>query len=200
MRIGKLTELQESFAQEYVKGGPDVSASDAYRKSGYSWKNKTPKSVNEAASRLLKNGNVMARVQELKELAGKAVEKRFTTSIEEVAHELIAMMRFDPADLYDENGNLKSIHEIPKAARQMIAGLEVDELYEGRGDARISVGMSKRVKYASREGAMDKLLKYLGGYAKDNEQKTPEIRTEIDMSKLPTDVLRAFLNAAKPAE
>lgn len=53
----KLTPKQEAFAKAYIETG---NASEAYRQAGYS--GGSPKTVNEAASRLLKNSKVAARI------------------------------------------------------------------------------------------------------------------------------------------
>ena len=51
-----------------------------------------------------------------------------------------------PAVLYDDNGNLKDIHSIPEDARKAIAGIEVDEIWEGRGEEREQTGVTRKVK------------------------------------------------------
>lgn len=57
-----LTPKREKFVQAYIETG---NASEAYRKAGYS-PNASDKTVNEAASRLLADSKVRARVDELK--------------------------------------------------------------------------------------------------------------------------------------
>lgn len=70
-----LTKKQEDFALVYVETG---NASDAYRRT-YAVKSMTEKSINETASRLLKNVKVAARIAELRapvvEKAGLTLEK-----------------------------------------------------------------------------------------------------------------------------
>lgn len=76
--MGNLTAKQEAFSIKYIECG-DASASyrHAYAASGM-----TAKSINENASRLLKNVKVSARVEELREKTKKIAEKRFTISVE----------------------------------------------------------------------------------------------------------------------
>lgn len=57
-----LTIKQENFCLAYIETG---NASEAYRKAGYS-KGMSDKTVNEAASRLLKDSKVIARLEELR--------------------------------------------------------------------------------------------------------------------------------------
>lgn len=63
-----LTPKQETFCQEYIKCG---NASEAYR-IAYDCKNMKPETINVKACELLKNGNIMVRVQELDKLKENA--------------------------------------------------------------------------------------------------------------------------------
>src|SRR5580693_2459622 len=71
----RLTPKQEAFALAYCRL---MNASDAYREA-YHAGNMNPKTINEAASRLLKNSKVSARIAELKvpaiAAAGLSVER-----------------------------------------------------------------------------------------------------------------------------
>lgn len=58
-----LTPKQEVFVQEIIKG---KSQADAYR-TAYSTKNMSDKTIHEAASRLMADSKVAARVKELRE-------------------------------------------------------------------------------------------------------------------------------------
>jgi phage terminase small subunit len=58
-----LTPKQEKFVQEIVKG---ASQADAYR-TAYNSKRMSDKTIHEAASRLMNDSKISARVQELRE-------------------------------------------------------------------------------------------------------------------------------------
>ncbi|MBO9602558.1 MAG: terminase small subunit [Novosphingobium sp.] len=60
--MSDLTPKQEAFAIAYIETG---NASEAYRVAGYST-NATSKTINEAASRLLADSKIAARVDELR--------------------------------------------------------------------------------------------------------------------------------------
>ena len=69
----KLTAQQEKFAQLIADG---KNQSEAYRQT-YDTSNYTPKSVNEAASKVMRNIKVYTRVNELKaKLEAKSIWKR----------------------------------------------------------------------------------------------------------------------------
>ena len=61
--MAALTEKQENFCQAYIETG---NASEAYRQS-YNAENMKPKTINERASRLLKECKISARVNDLQD-------------------------------------------------------------------------------------------------------------------------------------
>lgn len=74
MAIGELTEMQEKFAQEYVKSG---NATASAINAGYS-----EKSASVLGSRMKRNVKVMQRIRELKEEMGIKVDTEEDTLLE----------------------------------------------------------------------------------------------------------------------
>lgn len=81
-----LTIKQEKFCQLYIELG---NASEAYRQS-YDCSNYTEKSINESASRLLKNVKVLSRVLELKQ----AAEKRHNITVDDIIDQLLENRKY----------------------------------------------------------------------------------------------------------
>ncbi len=75
-----LTQRQETFCQSIVGG---MTQSDAYREA-YSTENKAVKAVHEAASRLMTNPKVVARVAALRAPAVERVQKSYEKWLAEV--------------------------------------------------------------------------------------------------------------------
>lgn len=102
-----------------------------------------------------------------------------TTGIElaRVVQLLADLASFDPADCYDPDGRLLPIHEMPKAARMAIEGIDTEEMYEsgGRGNPRVHVGDVRKIKWGKRTTSLDMLMRHLGGYELDNRQKTDPV-------------------------
>lgn len=169
-----LTPKQEKFCVEYIKTG---SKSEAYR-IAYNTSKMTDKSVNEVACQMFSDINITSRV---KELQNETLERN-KIDIDELVKVLANIVRFDIAELYDENDNLKSIHDIPKEHREAIEELSVFEEYQGVGKDRELIGFTKKIKASGKQGAVDKLLKHLGGYEKDNSQKKIAERVIVNMS------------------
>tara|TARA_R110001606_G_scaffold398055_1_gene576184 strand:- start:876 stop:1397 length:522 start_codon:yes stop_codon:yes gene_type:complete len=165
-----LTPKQEKFCQEYVKTG---NKSEAYRLS-YSTKNQSKKSINENASRLSKEIKVLSRITQLQ----KELAERNKMDIDECVQKLSAMARFDLLDLYNEDGTLKNLSDIPVESRMAIESLDVDEI---RVEGAV-IGHTKKVKLSSRRSNIIELMKHLGGYEKDNNQKGISARLIVDKS------------------
>lgn len=112
------------------------------------------------------------------ELRKDAIDRN-KASLDEVLIVLADIIRFDPKEMYDEDGNLLSIHQMPKKVRMCIQSFEVEEGLPsmGVGAEGISVGniVTKKVKHYDKLSSVEKLMRHLGGYRLDNEQKAINI-------------------------
>tara|TARA_Y100001963_G_C6742158_1_gene429557 strand:+ start:1004 stop:1531 length:528 start_codon:yes stop_codon:yes gene_type:complete len=159
----KLTNKQQKFCEEYII---DLNATQAAIRAGYS-----KKTARSQGQRLLTNVDISDFVQKLRNEASE----RNKITIDECVSLLTSMARFDIADCYNEDGTLKPIHEIPKETRLAIEALDVEErngleLNEGS----ISTATIKKLKTSNRRANLVELLKVLGGYEKDNNQKNQD--------------------------
>ena len=165
-----LTIKQEAFCQAYMRLG-DKSA--AYREV-YSCSKMKPESVNRKAVEVAQNGNVTARIKQLQQ---DAIDRNKAT-LDEVLIVLADIIRFDPADMYDEEGNLLPIHRMPKKVRMCIQSFEVQEVPSFTDD--VPDTLTKKVKYYDKLSSVEKLMKHLGGYELDNKQKAINIFKQED--------------------
>ena len=124
----------------------------------------------------------LPEIAEYIEKVKKDIAERNKVTIDECVSYFAKMMRFDIADLYNEDGTIKSIHDIPDDVRLAIAELSSFEEFQGKGEERNLIGFTKKLKTIDRKGVIIELMKYLGGYEKDNKQKVLPIREIIDMS------------------
>lgn len=210
--MNNLNIKQESFAQAYVRLG---IGSDAYRSSKYSHKNKTDKSIHEAASRLLNNSKVQARIKELQsQVAEIAKEKLKIDSLTILNHlnilrqaridEYVEFVEYDfPIITTTTTGTGK------KAITTTITSYEkrkelrfkpFDELTEQQLMCIESIKQNRygeiELKLHGKEWTIEKINKHIGFYAKDNEQKSPVITNNIDMSKLSDQALEELEKAS----
>lgn len=177
-KIPQLTDKQLFFCQEYVK---DFNATQAAIRAGYS--EKTAYSI---GGENLRKPEIQEYISQLQ----KEIQERNKITIDECVSIFANIARFDIADLYNEDGGLKSIHEIPPKARTAIMGIESEQLFEYVEGEKLPAGVLKKIRTISKEGVIDKLLKHLGGYEKDT-QKQPK----IDLSKLSPETLMQIWNA-----
>ena len=145
----ELDGRRELFAREYLK---DLNASQAAARAGYS-----PDRARKTGSDLLAVEEVQQRIAEL------SADRNNELKIEarDVLLELYRMLTADVAQAFDDDGNVKPIHEIPIDLRRTIAGFDCEEEYQGRGEAREYIGRLKKVKFWSKEKAAELLGKHL---------------------------------------
>ncbi len=145
-----LTPQKKLFIAEYPK---DLNATQAAIRAGYS-----EKTAASQGQRLLKDVEVRA-----------AIDVALATRIEKVQvdavyvlNRLFEMAEADRADLYDDDGALKPIHEWPAVWRKgLVNGIEVEELFEGVGRDRKHIGRIKKIKTDSGLAILNLLGKHV---------------------------------------
>lgn len=162
--VGKKTQIptvdkRASFVREYLI---DCNATQAAIRAGYS-----AKTAKQIGSRLLTNVDVMTEINKAKVQRAERVE----VTADLVLAELLKIARVDLSQLYDEHGNLKDIHSIPEDARRAIAGIEVDEIWEGRGENREQTGVTRKVKLWDKPRALELLGKHLKLFTEVHEHR-----------------------------
>ncbi|MGD1893999.1 MAG: terminase small subunit [Cyclobacteriaceae bacterium] len=155
-----MTAKENQFCIEFIV---DNNGTQAAARAGYS-----KKTARQIATKLLSKVYIQDEIARLKE----EINSKKIADITEVLEGLTKIVRFDKKEIYDENGGLLSIHKMPDDHRFAIQQLESEEIKDRYGNIE---GYSKKVKGYSKLDAMEKLLKYHGGYEKDNQQKTPDV-------------------------
>lgn len=168
-----LTKKQEAFAVECAQG---AVASDAYR-AAYGAKRMSAKTINEAASRLRRNSKVAARIEEL---CAPALAKS-ALSVERTLQEVARVAYFDPRKLYREDGQLKRPDEWDDDTAAAVGSIEVLEEFTGKGAERELSGYTKKLKIWDKNAALDKAMKHLGLYEKDNSQRGESLEIKIEL-------------------
>jgi phage terminase small subunit len=141
---------RQVFVAEYLK---DFNATQAARRAGYA---QDPDVAGATAARLLAQPEVANEVA----TSLRAVLDRAEFSLERWVTEVWRMALVDPAQFYDDEGNLRPIKEVPIEARRALAGFEELEQYDKEG---VSRGVLRKVKFAT------KALKFLSEVSKARE-------------------------------
>lgn len=168
-----LTEKQENYCQQYVICG---NQSTAYR-IAYDADAMNSNTVAVEACRLHSNPKISLRIQQIRQ---ENYENNKMT-ISELLLSVSDMVRFDPADMYDDDGVLLPIKKMPKHVRQMIESLDTDELYTVIDGKREVIGHTKKIRTVKRLDAIEKFMRHLGLYEKDNAQSKPVNNVVINL-------------------
>lgn len=140
---------QQLFAREYLI---DLNATKAAERAGYS-----PKSAYSQGHRLLKNVEIKAEINRLMLRRGE----RLDITADKVLQELAKLAFFDPRNLFNEDGSPKNINELDGNTAAAVAGLEVNEMFEGEGDQKHAFGLCRKIKLADKGINLERIGKHL---------------------------------------
>ncbi|MGV1869728.1 terminase small subunit [Agrobacterium rosae] len=145
-----LSVKQRLFVDEYLK---DLNATQAAIRAGYS-----EKTAHSQGPRLLENVGVAAAIEKAKADRSERTKIDADWLLTRLADEAVA----DIADLYDDDGGLKPVNQWPLIWRQgLVSGMEVEELFEGRGEDREHIGRVRKVKLSDRIKRLELIGKHI---------------------------------------
>ncbi|MDP9572400.1 UNVERIFIED_ORG: phage terminase small subunit [Agrobacterium larrymoorei] len=145
-----LSEKQSRFVEEYLK---DLNATKAAIRAGYS-----EKTAHSQGPRLLENVGIATAIEKAKAQRSERTQIDADWLLKRLADEAVA----DIADLYDENGGLKPVDQWPLIWRQgLVSGIEVEELFDGRGEDREHIGRVRKVKLSDRIKRLELIGKHV---------------------------------------
>ena len=145
----ELTHRQKLFAMEYIRHKFNGSA--AAIASGYSDKN-----ANVSAVQVLANINVQRYIEALKQDISTVIG----ISAFDIAKEYAKIGFSDIRNIFDENGALINVKDIPQDAAANISSIEVFEKIDGEGN--VVVGNTKKIRFYDKVSALDKLARMIG--------------------------------------
>lgn len=162
------------FCEAYIANGGNGKA--AAIAAGYK-----PSAAESLASRMLVN----PEVKKVLDARRAALARKYELQADDVIAELSMLTYLDPAECFAEDGSLLPVRNMPVHVRKAISSIEVEELFEGVGKNRKQVGWTKKIKFWDKNSALEKAMKNLGQFSKDNEQTRPTVRI-IDLTGTPT--------------
>lgn len=179
-----MTDKQIKFAHEYLV---DLNAKQAAIRAGYS-----ANTAAEQGYQLLNDNDVSAHICELR----AKQQERTDISADKVLKEVARLAFSDIRNYYDDNGFLKLPKDLSDDAAAALSGIDIDELWGmGMGGDKEKIGETKKIKLHSKSDGLEKLMKHLGLYGKDNQQKAPV----INISNLSDEELQLFINLSNKA-
>jgi hypothetical protein len=160
-----LTVRNEKFAQEYILNNGNASA--AYRTAypaSLKWKDNT---VHSRASELLKKGEVLGRIKELR----AEVKEKFDISTERLLLEQSRLAYQDYRKIFDKNGHLLPHDKMPDEIASAISSVKISRVNRQDGIEESVI----ELKFWNKNTAIDSLMKHKGLYEQDNSQKRPMV-------------------------
>lgn len=142
--------MQRAFVREYLV---DLSAGRAARRAGYS-----AATADQAGHALRRHPIIRAAIDaelDTRKAATQVTQERVLTELARIAF-------FDPRRLLDDDGNPIPLHLLDADTAAVIGALEIEDLFEGRGEARRPVGVVRKYKTADKMAALTNLMKHLG--------------------------------------
>lgn len=141
-------ERWEMFIQELLMLKPQVRAYQRAFPDTQSYQGAA-----SSSTALLKNPEIINRLAYLKE----EKSKRLKMSADDIHERLVMAASFDPAELYDDKGQIIPLHLLPPEVRLCIEAVEYDEIFIGVGEARKSIGRTGKIKAFSKGKALELL-------------------------------------------
>lgn len=139
------TPKQERFVREYLI---DHNAKAAAKRAEYS-----PKTAEQIGYELLQKTSVACKLQQLK--AKQA--KRLDYSADRVLTELARVALIDVGKLFDEDGHLLPLKDMPEDARRAISSFEVETVSPKNGEEFVRIS---KVKLWSKDRTLEMLGKH----------------------------------------
>ncbi|HBO1405639.1 terminase small subunit [Pseudomonas aeruginosa] len=175
-----LTKKQRLFVDEYLI---DLNATQAAIRAGYSTRRAT-----EIGYQLLQRSEVAQAIQ----AAMAERSKRTEVEADYVIRRLREIDEMDVLDILEDDGSFRSIRDWPRAWRQFLSGIEIAELFEGRGDDRRIAGVLRKVKWPDKLRNLELLSRHVGteSAALDLELKRLDVakkRAELKLLENPEE-------------
>lgn len=145
-----LTPRQRRFVEEYLK---DLNATQAAIRAGYS-----PRSAKQVGDALLSKPHIAAAVAKLQ------AERSRRTQIDAdyVLHRLVEIDQMDVLDILNDDMSVRPVSQWPQAWRRYLSGIDVAEIFEGRGEDRQMVGILKKIKWPDKVKNLELLGRHVG--------------------------------------
>ncbi len=146
----KAGNLRGRFVDEYMI---HRNASKAAEAAGYS-----KRSAGSIGHRLMKDAEILSEINRREALLSAST----MITAERIIQEYARLALLDPLDLFNSDGSMKALQDIPEDARRAIGGLELRELTPLETPAGLIAVQLRKVKLVDKKGALDSLAKIMG--------------------------------------
>jgi len=172
----ELNNKEKVFVQEYLV---DLDTERAALAAGYS---RTV--AHTKAYQWVSNGKTKPHVlKAIKEAFDSRAERTQITQ-DMVLREYAKIAFFDPRQLFDSNGNLIPLNELPADVAAALTVFDVKESLDNKGNC---IGNVKKIKFAHKPSALNSLAKHLGMFVDRMEHGLNERTLGTILGALPTE-------------
>lgn len=132
----KLTRRELRLCELYLTGLKGAECLRLMRSKG------TPQQLADRAYKMLRQPHVKAYLAERR----RSDEEEFGLRKEAILRRLNNVATISVKALYDEAGQLIPVHQLPDDVADIISGIDLEELYSGRGSEREPIGVLKKIR------------------------------------------------------
>ena len=161
--MAHLTKKQNNFCIHYAESD---DASRSYRMA-YETEKMKPETINRKAYDLAHNGKITAMVKQLRAEELNRINFQYSIEKEKVIREYLRLAFIDIRKLFDENGQLKEVHELDSDTAAAIASIEVTSSLDGEIPT-----FTYKIKLLDKRQPLQDLAKMLGLFEKNNDQRS----------------------------
>lgn len=167
----RAAERRARFVEAYVENGGNATKAAI----AVGCPDKTAK---QAGSRMLRHPEVAAAVEARRDVVLAEARAKTGLTVERTLQEVARLAYFDPRKMFNADGSLKKITEMDDDTAAAVASIEVDEI----GLEGTVIGQTRKIKHWDKNAALEKAMKHLGQYRKDNEQKPQAANVTINVA------------------
>lgn len=144
--------MMAAFVREYLV---DTNGTAAAIRAGA-----TKRSADSQAAKWMMDPRVKREIQ----LAMDRRAQRLEVKQDDVLREIMRIAFVDISEAYDDNGHFLPLKQMPVDVRRALAGVEVEQLWEGSGADRIAVGTLVKAKFWPKDKSLEMLMRHLGAF------------------------------------
>lgn len=176
MKTKGLTPKQDAFALAYVRLGV---AAEAYREA-YGVGKMSLNSLHTESKRVLTNPKVAARIAALRAPAIAAAGLTVERTIEEVRR----ISQVDPRRFFRDDGTMVPMSEWDEDMAAAVASVEVIPIMlKGKRGTKPTLGYNYKLKFWDKNSGLEKAMKHLGMFEKDNAQSRESLVLRVEAAK-----------------
>lgn len=164
-------ERRKAFAREYIRNGRN--GTQAAITAGFA-----PKSADVTAAQLLGDPRVRSLIDEITASAAQISGLSLERTLQEVARLAYA----DPRRMFRPDGTLIPVHEMDDDVAATVASIEHEtKVTNGEDGIDTTIARVAKLKTWDKNAALEKAMKHLGLYERDNAQRGENLSVSVKL-------------------